>query len=149
MEAMVSRAALTHAKGMARPGLSGLKGRRAQACESACIARLLFAQLYARLDSEGMIAPLVKAEMPLVPVLAAMEGVGIAFNTRILQTIKVGGALLLLFLGRRARLFSSPCVRRRSVCLSRSPAKTAFVLLYIWRGILWYSMLEDDDLMTT
>lgn len=92
MEETTSRAAVTRAKGLARTGASGLKGRQAKACETACIARLLYAHLHSRLQAEGLMKPLLVTEMPLVPVLAAMESVGVAFDPRILQQVKVGAA---------------------------------------------------------
>ena len=136
MEATTSRAVLTHAKGVARPGSSGLKGRRAQACEAACLARLLFAHLYPRLEAEGMVRPLVETEMPLVRVLAAMEGLGVAFDRRVLKQVKVGG------------LSFRPCLSLLySLCVSLLLSMSWLLLLFsLWQ---WHmDMQEQRNLFT-
>ncbi|CAD7699534.1 unnamed protein product [Ostreobium quekettii] len=65
--------------------LNGAKcvGRPAAACKRASMSRKLFGFLAPQLQTQGLLTPLHDVEMPLVPVLVAMEATGMPFDPRI------------------------------------------------------------------
>lgn len=95
LQAVAPATLVAHAKTLARTqASSALRGRRAQACEAACIAQLLHGFLQPLLQQEGLLRPLCDVEMPLVPVLADMEAAGFAFDPAILKQVKVNAGIL-------------------------------------------------------
>ena len=73
------------------------------ACRSAAVARAAAGALRPRLESHGLNRPLMRLEMPLVPVIAAMELAGVAFAPDVMRQQVRAAEARLAELERRAR----------------------------------------------
>eukprot|EP00198_Chlamydomonas_reinhardtii_P012144 XP_001701481.1 DNA polymerase theta [Chlamydomonas reinhardtii] len=62
-----------------------LPTRQADACRRAAMVRRIYIDKLPRLQSEGLLRPLLELEMPLVRILARMEGEGIALAPQVLK----------------------------------------------------------------
>ncbi|GFR45959.1 hypothetical protein Agub_g7428, partial [Astrephomene gubernaculifera] len=82
--------ASAHAKALGVLSCAGtvvrqLPPRQADACRRAAMVRHIYQDKLPRLQSEGLLRPLLQIEMPLVRVLAAMEAAGVALAPQVLR----------------------------------------------------------------
>ncbi|KXZ52413.1 hypothetical protein GPECTOR_9g457 [Gonium pectorale] len=63
-----------------------LPTRQADACRRAAMVRRIYQDKLPRLQSEGLLRPLLEVEMPLVRVLAGMEATGVALAPAVLRS---------------------------------------------------------------
>ncbi|GIL88385.1 hypothetical protein Vretifemale_16356, partial [Volvox reticuliferus] len=82
--------AAAHTKAMGALNCAGavvrqLPSRQADACRRAAMVRRIYQDKLPRLQSEGLLRPLLELEMPLVRVLAAMEVAGVALAPQVLR----------------------------------------------------------------
>jgi DNA polymerase I-like protein with 3'-5' exonuclease and polymerase domains len=92
------------------------------ACRKAAALLRIYANLEPCLKTEGLLAPLLEVEMPLVPVLARMQALGIAVDTAVLAAHRAP-------LRRRvAELQEELCAAAGTRFDAASPAEVARVL---------------------